>query len=219
MALSIGPFRRIKTVLKTGGGDLESKIRYFEEEVKKNPSDVDSLYGLSAVQARKGLYRESVATLHQGLLLAPGDKEILRDIGVNYFKLGQYSESIDYLLRAYKIDREDLRTLAYLGNSYEAMGFYEKALEYYRALEETELDDEEVYYSIGMIYGKLRYMGDSHYYFGIYFKKQNKTDTALFHFKEALKYYPRNNPRHQDIQREIRLLSSGTDSTGKTKSE
>lgn len=215
----VGPFGRIKTVLITGGGDLESRIRYFEDEVKKKPNDVDALYGLGVVQARKGLYRESLATFRQGLFLAPDDKEILRDIGVDYYKLGQYPEAIDYLLRAYKIDREDLKTLANLGNAYEAMGFYEKALEYYRALEKTELDDEEVYYSIGMAYGKLKNMGDSHYYFGIYFKKQKKNDTALFHFKEALKYYPTNNSRHQDIQREIRLLSSETKSKKKTKPE
>jgi len=204
----VGSFRRIRTVLMTGGGDLESKIKYFEDEVKKNPSDVDSLYGLGVVQARKGLYGDSAATFRQALLLAPGDREILRDMGIDCFKLGQYPEAIDYLLRAYKMDRDDLRTLAYLGNSYEAMGFYEKALEYYRALEKTELDDEEVYYSMGMVYGRLKDMGNSHYYFGIYFKKQRKTETALFHFKEALKYYPENDLRYQDIQREIRLLSS-----------
>ena len=212
-------FRRIKTVLMTGGGDLEAKIRYFEDEVKKNPSDVDSLYGLGAVQARKGLYGDSAATFRKALLLAPGDKEILRDMGVDCFELGQYPEAIDYLSRAYQMDREDWRTLAYLGNSYEAMGFYEKALEYYRALEKKELDDEEVYYSMGMIYGKLKDMGNSHYYFGIYFKKQRKTETALFHFKEALKYYPENDFRAQDIQREIRLLSNETGSPKKVKAK
>jgi beta-barrel assembly-enhancing protease len=214
-----GHFRRIKTILMTQGGDIESKIRYFEDEVKKNPSDVDNLYGLGVVQERKGLCQESVTTLLQALLLAPTDKEILRDIGVDYFKLDRYPESIDYLMRAYNIDREDLRTLAYLGNSYEAMGFYEKALEYYRALEKTELDDEEVYYSIGMAYGKLKQMGDYHYYFGIYFKKQKKTDTALFHFKEALKYYPMNSPRYQDIEREISILSSVSGPKKKPKPE
>ena len=212
-----GPFRRIKTVLMTGGGDVEAKVRYFEDEVKKNPNDVDNLYGLGVVQARKGLYREAVVTLRQALLFAPADKEILRDIGVDCFKLDQFPEAIDYLSRAYKIDREDLMTLAYLGNSYEAMGFYEKALEYYRALEKTELDDEEVYYSIGMAYGKLKDMGNSHYYFGIYSKKQKKIDTALFHFKEALNYFPMNNPRYQDIQREIKLLSSEKAATKKNK--
>lgn len=214
-----GPFRRIRTVLMTGGGDLEAKIRYFEDEVKKNPSDVDSLYGLGVVQARQGLYRDAAETFRKALLLAPGDQEILRDMGVACFKLGQYPESIDYLLRAYKMDREDFRTLAYLGNAYEAMGFYEKALEYYRALEKNGLDDEEVYYSMGMVYGKLKDMGNSHYYFGVYFKKQQKTGTALFHFKEALKYYPVNNPRYRDIEKEIRVLSDEAGSSKKIKAK
>ncbi|MBN1548855.1 MAG: M48 family metalloprotease [Syntrophaceae bacterium] len=204
----VGHFRRIKMVMMTAGPNVESKIKYFEDEVQKNPSDVDSLYGLGVVQARKGIYRESIETLQKALLMAPGDKEILRDIGVDYYKLGQYPQAIDYLSRAQKIDDKDIKTLAYLGNSYEAMGFYEKALEYYRALERTDLDDEEIYYSMGMAYGKLKAMGDSHYYFGIYFKKQNKNDTALFHFKEALKYFTINDLRYQNIEREIRILSN-----------
>jgi len=207
----VGSFGRIKAVLMTGGSDVESRIRYFESEVRKDPRNVDMLYGLGVVQARKGLYSESLATFKQALLLAPADKEVLRDIGVDYFKLGQYPESIDYLMKAYKIDQTDIKTLAYLGNSNEAMGFYEKAIEYFHALEASELDDEEIYYSIGMVYGKLKEMGDSHYYFGIYFKKQKKNDTALFHFKEALKYYPMSNPRYQDIDREIRQLSREAD--------
>ncbi|MDX9745645.1 MAG: M48 family metalloprotease [Syntrophales bacterium] len=207
----VGPFGRIRTVLMTGGADVEAKIRYFEGEVKKDTKNVDSLYGLGVVQARKGLYGESLATLQQALLLAPLDKEVLRDIGVNYFKLGQYPQSIDYLLRAYKIDRHDWKTLAYLGNSHEAMGLYAQALGYFRALEKTDLDDAEIYYSIAMAYGKLKEMGDSHYYFGIYFKKQKKTESALFHFKEALKYFVINTPKYQDIEKEIRLLSMETD--------
>ena len=215
----IGHFRRIKVVMMTAGSNTEAKIRYFEDELAKNPADIDNLYGLGVVQAKQGLYRESAETLGKGLLLAPQDREILRDLGVDCFKLGQYSEAIDYLLRAKKIDDKDDRTLAYLGNSYEAMGYYEKALEYYRALEKTDLDDEEVYYSVAMAYGKLKQMGESHYYFGIYFKKLNKKDTALFHFKEALKYYSLNDLRYQDIQREINLLSIEPKSRKKMRSD
>jgi predicted Zn-dependent protease len=203
----IGHFRRIKTIMMTSGPNVESKIRYFEDEVKKQPDDADNLYGLGVVQARKGMHRESAETFRKALSLAPNDKEILRDLGVDLFKLGQYTEAIDYLLKAKKIDGKDPRTLAYLGNSYEAMGYYEKALEYFRALEKTDLDDEDIYYSMGMVYGKLKNMGDSHYYFGMYAKKQNKKDIALFHFKEALKYYSLDDLRYQDIEREIRLLS------------
>ena len=209
----IGPFRRVKAIMMTGGGDLDSRIRYFESEVRNNPADVDGLYGLGVVQARKGLYRESLATLQRGLALAPNDREILREIGVAYFKLGQYPEAIDHLAQAQRIESEDIRTMAYLGNSYEALGYYDKALEYYRALEKAELDDEEIYYSMGMAYGKLKEMGNANYYFGIYFKKKDRKDTAVFHFKEALKYHPANTPRYQEIEREIRLLSGDAGST------
>ena len=46
-----------------------------------------------------------------------------------------------------------------------------------------------VLYHLAMAYGKENQQGESHYYFGLYFKKKEKTESALFHFsgrREAL---------------------------------
>ena len=57
-----------------------------------------------------------------------------------------------------------------------------------------------------MAYGKTNNPGDSHYYFGVYFKKKKKMDSALFHFKEALKYFPADGERSQEIEKELKSI-------------
>jgi hypothetical protein len=54
-----------------------------------------------------------------------------------------------------------------------------------------------------MIYGKTANPGESHYNFGIYFKKMNKDKSALFHFKAAQDYFPADSEKGRFIKNEI----------------
>jgi hypothetical protein len=57
-----------------------------------------------------------------------------------------------------------------------------------------------------MAYGKADLPGNSHYYFGLYFKKKEKKETALFHFQAALKHLAANSNRGREIAKEINAL-------------
>ena len=114
-----------------------------------------------------------------------------RDLGVVYYKNGRFDDASVYLTRALGIDKDDFNTLLYLGKTSEDLGDMPKALSLYKKLEEKYPNDPEVYYDLAMAYGKANQQGDSHYYFGLYFKKKDKADSALFHLKAALKYFPR----------------------------
>jgi hypothetical protein len=59
-----------------------------------------------------------------------------------------------------------------------------------------------------MTYGKINNPGESHYYFGLYFKKDKKKESALFHFKEALNYFPKGKDRNEVILKEIKELEN-----------
>ena len=183
----VGPFRRIKMMLMTGG-ELESRVRFFEEEVKRNPSDVDSLYGLGVVQSRRGRFDESLSTLRRALSFAPRDPDILRELGAVCFKMRRFTEGLPYLAQALEIDKDDVRTLTHLGNTYEALAMYDKALECFLAIKTLDPSDHEIYYSVGIVYGKMKDMLPHRYYMGLHFQKQGRNDTARFHFNEGLKY-------------------------------
>ncbi|MDO9585808.1 MAG: tetratricopeptide repeat protein, partial [Syntrophales bacterium] len=141
---------------------------------------------------------------HGALKLAPDDDDILRDMGIAYFKNGQPAEAATYLRKAVENEENNLDALFYLGKSYEAAGNYTSAIEMYKRVENKKPGEAEVYYNLAVAYGRTNNLGESHYYFGIYFKKKNKLESALFHFREALKSFPPDGPRAQEINNEMK---------------
>ena len=104
-----------------------------------------------------------------------------------------------------------------MGKTYEAQGNYPKSLEIYKNLEKKNPDDVDVQYGLASAYGKTDKLGESHYHFGIYFKKQNNLKSALFHFKEALKYFPPGSPLAKDIESQMKNRKIGEEEAGKSR--
>jgi len=204
----IGNLKRMQTFLILREKDLDSGLKHFQSNLQKNQNDVDALYGIAVIQDRLGRTNDSLTNFHKALSLAPDDEDISRDLGIAYFKLGRTSEAINILRRALTLNEDDMDTILYLGRSYELQGDYATALNIYKKIEKKNIDDINIYYSIAIAYGKTNDPGDSHYNFGIYFKKKNKMDSALFHFKEALKYFPNYSEKYQEIEQEIKSISS-----------
>jgi beta-barrel assembly-enhancing protease len=203
----IGHLKRIQTILLIDAKSSEtSNLQHFQQILDDNPRDVDALYGLAVTQERLGVVHESLDTFRKALSLAPDDADILRDLGISYFRLGQMTNASLYLDRAYRLNENDPDTILHLGKTFEARDDMPNALRLYKKLEEKHLDDQEVFYNLAMAYGKANETGDSHYYFGLYFKKKGKPDSALFHFKAALKYFPTETIRSQEISKEIESL-------------
>ena len=203
----IGHLKRIQTILLLDGKNSEtSNLLNFQKILDDNPRDIDALYGLAVTQDKLGIVQESLDTFRKALSLAPNDADIIRDLGISFFKLGQITNASVYLDRALRINENDPDTILYLGRTFEARDDMPNALRLYKKLEEKHLDDQEVFYNLAMAYGKANQTGDSHYYFGLYFKKKGKPDSALFHFKAALTYFPQETIRSREITKEIESL-------------
>jgi predicted Zn-dependent protease len=202
-----GNLKRVQTILLLDGKTADSaNLLHFRQILNDNPGDVDALYGLAITQDRVGMVHDSLETFRKVLRLAPDDVDILRDMGIASYKLGQFNDAAALLNRALRINQNDGDIFLFLGRTYEAQGDMTQALALYRKLEEKQLDDEETFYNLAMAYGKANQLGDSHYYFGLYFKKKGKADSALFHFRAALKHLPPESPRSQKIAIEIKSL-------------
>jgi predicted Zn-dependent protease len=196
-------YERIKTSLILGETNPESKLKYFENRLKDKPDDIEGLYGCAVVYGDMGRTEDSFRNFKKALLLAPDDADILRDMGIQYFNLGSTGDAIDALQRAYFIEEDDEDTIFFLGRAYDAAGNYRSALELYEKFRKGNPDNTDIYYNLAMIEGKINNQGESHYNFGIYFKKRGKPKSALFHFKEALKYIAPESTRGSEIQKEI----------------
>jgi predicted Zn-dependent protease len=202
----IGRLKRIQTILMFGERNLDLTLKHFQNILKKRPNDVDALYGLAITQGRLGLVAESFKSFNRALKLSPNDNDVLRDLGISYFEIGKTSDAINVLKKACSVDENDVSALSYLGRSYEAAGDYKTALKLYRRLKEKDPNNTNPYYHLAMAYGKANKQGESHYNFGIYFKKKNKMKSALFHFKAAQKYFPKESQKGREIQKEIESI-------------
>lgn len=199
-------YERVKTSLILGGKKTESKLKYFENRLKENPDDIEGLYGCAVVYGTMGRTEDSFKNFKKALMRSPDDADILRDMGIQYFNLGNTVDAIDPLQRAYFIDENDEDTIVFLGRAYDATGNYRSALKLYEKFRKGNPRNTDIYYNLAMIYGKLNNMGKSHYNFGTYFKKKGKSKSALFHFREALKYIAPESTRGKEILKEMDSL-------------
>ncbi|OPY87274.1 MAG: TPR repeat-containing protein YfgC precursor [Smithella sp. PtaU1.Bin162] len=202
----IGNLNRIKTLFILDEDNLNIRHKQLEEALAKDNENVDLLYALALIEDKQGKINEAVNHYQKALTLSPRDEDILKSLGLMYLKMGKADLAHSYLLPASIINPDNDDIILALGKTYETMGKYNNALECFLKLGNKNPDDVDIYYYIAMAYGKLNILGDSHYNFGLYFKKQNKKDTALFHFKKALDYFPHGSAKADAVDQAIKSL-------------
>jgi len=210
----IGSLDRIKTTLVIDRKDLDSSLRYFQNILKKDPNNPNALYGLAVIQGKLGKTSESFANFERALSLSPDDADILRDLGIRHFNLGNTAAAIEALQKAHSIDENDSSTIFYLGRSYETTGDYRTSLRFYEEFLKKNPDDTLIYYNLAMLYGKIDNLGESHYNFGFFFKKKQRTESALFHFKAAQTFFPPDSEMAKKIRKEIDSIDKNPANNG-----
>jgi tetratricopeptide (TPR) repeat protein len=184
------------------------KYRQLEESLKKDPNNIDLLYTIALTEDQLGQTNSALNHYQKALSLSPRDEDVLKNIGLIYLKMGKADLAQDYLIRAASLNANNDEITLALGKAYFALGKYQNALESYLKLKDKTFHDEDINYFIAMTYGKLNNQGESHYYFGLYFKKAKKKESALFHFKEALNYFPQGSERNNAINQAIKELNA-----------
>lgn len=208
----IGNLNRIQALLITDGDDLDARHKQLENALAREPSNIDLRYSIALVEDKQGKVNDALNNYKTALNSAPEDEDILKSLGLLYLKIGKAEDAQKYLFRASVINPHNDEVTFALGRAYDALGKYNNALECYLKLKDQKIaeTDIDIHYYIAMAYGKLNINGESHYNFALYFKKINKKDTALFHFKKALDYFPPGSERANNIKQEIQSLTNPT---------
>lgn len=204
----IDNLNRIQALIPLDTSELGTKYKRLENALKSDPDNVDLLYNLALTEDQLGQTETSLKHYQRALSLSPDDEDILKNIGLIYLKMGKADLAEGYLLRAAKLNPNKDEIILALGKAYFASGKYQKALDSYLILKDKVFDDMDINYFIAMTYGKLNNQGESYYYFGLYFKKEKKKESALFHFKEALNYFPQDSERNNAINQAIKELNT-----------
>jgi len=205
----VGNFSRMQALIAQGTDDLNKHRKQILDSLQKDPLNVDLLYTLALTEDQLAHTNAALENLNKALTLAPQDVDILTRIGTIYLKTGDAAQARTYLLRASKIDSGSEEIRFALGKAHFAAGDFKSALSCFLPLQDKKVVDAvDINYLIAMSYGRLNDQGESHYYFGLYFKKEQKKESALFHFRKALEFYPQGTPRAIAISDAIKELTA-----------
>jgi predicted Zn-dependent protease len=183
-------FRRLfpyfKAVVVAKSGDPANAERTFEEALGKNPDSAPALFGMGIVRKEKLEYASAVEYLEKALTKEPEMLPILTALAQSYQMQGRDERAIRVLEKALKVDERDRTTLFLLAVSYQNQEDYRKSVVFLERLASEKPVNDEVYYHLGMCYGREGKLALAHYNFGVFFKRSGVLDKARFHFQKAL---------------------------------
>jgi predicted Zn-dependent protease len=178
-------FPFFKTILRANCQDSQEAERLFRLDLQKGPSSPLPHFGLGIVYKERSEYEQAIRHFRTALKEEPASIPILRNLGETYQMEGQYREAIPILQKALDLDDHDRSTLFLLALSYENIEEYERAIQLFKKLSYQKPIKNEVYYHLGLSYGRQNKLTFAHYNFGLYFKNLGKTQKARFHFQKA----------------------------------
>jgi predicted Zn-dependent protease len=182
-------FRRMfpyfKAAVVAKSKDPADAERGFEQVLAKNPDSGPALFGVGIVQKEKLQYAGAVENLEKALTKEPAMMPILTALAQSYQGLGRDERAIRVLEKALKVDDRDKTTLFLLALSYEDLEEYGKSVVFLERLSSMKPVRDDVYYHLGMGYGREGKLALAHYNFGVYFMRSGLLDKARFHFHKA----------------------------------
>lgn len=180
-------FPTFRTVVEATCLDSYDAESLFKHELKKDPNSPLAHLGLGLVYGERSEYNKAELNLRKALEERPDSLLILRTLGSVYQQEGKDREAISVLEKALARSEDDPTSLLTLALSYENLEQYPKAIRILERLNSLKPGHEEVYYHLGICYGRQNRLALAHYYFGLYFKAAGRFQTARFHFEKARK--------------------------------
>ncbi|MFH1935467.1 MAG: M48 family metalloprotease [Pseudomonadota bacterium] len=178
-------FPFFKTILRAECMGSQEAERLFHLDLEKDPSSLLAHFGLGIVYREKSEYDRAIRHLKIALKEDPDSISILTNLGQTYHMAGQDREAIPFLEKAFDRDGQSHSTIFLLALSYENLEKYEMAIQLLEKLTYLKPVDNEVYYHLGLSYGRQNRLALAHYNFGLYFSNLRQMQKASFHFQKA----------------------------------
>ena len=208
-----GRYKWIQMRAFVDGKEPHAAVSHFESLVNANPQETEALVGLGLAYGKQGRFDKSMKVLQKAASLMPEELSIRRELGVACFLSGKVDHAIEILetlASASKSQTEDighLLTLYYLGRGYQGKGDPAKALPLLVKVERAMPEFIDVKFQLGSVYGRIGEKGESHYFFGRYFKLRGDRNSAQLHFRKVLQWLEAWSPEWEEAQREIKELT------------
>jgi len=178
-------FPAFKTVIAAKCLDPRDAEAYFKRELDKDPKASLAHYGLGMVYMEQSRTDQAIAELKQAVDGNPDFPPLLRTLAEAYSMKGQDKEAEALLEKVLKLDHGDKAALFLLGITYESADRNREAVALFEKLSYLPPVRTDVYYHLGLLYGREKRLALAHFNFGLYFKKMGQLQKAGFHLKKA----------------------------------
>jgi len=178
-------FPYVKAAVLAKSGDARNEERIFAAEIERNPASAPAHFGMGLVRMEQLHYADAVEHLEKSLALEPGMSPILTALAKAYKFQGRHERAVRVLDQALAANDRDKTALFLLAQSYQSLEDYRRAIVFLERLASMPPVKDEVYYHLGMSYGREGRLAQAHYNFGVFFKRSGVVDKARFHFLKA----------------------------------
>jgi predicted Zn-dependent protease len=178
-------FPYFKAVLIAKSMDFQAVSRYFNREREVNPESPVVQFGLGLFQKERMDYPRAIEHFERALKGAPDVNPILIHLAETYQLQGQDRKAIEVVERVLTTDERNKAALYLTGMSYQNLEDYSKASVFYERLVTMRPVKDEVFYNLGVCYGRQEKLALAHYNTGLYFQRTFNFQKARYHFIKA----------------------------------
>jgi type IV pilus assembly protein PilF len=138
-------------------GDLNKAFVEFQEALKANPRDKETLNYLGYISTSFGKFKEAVSYYKRAVAIDPNYSDAINNLGTAYARLEQWDKAIEQFKTALSDPTYQTPDRAYsnLGFVYYKKGQYDEAMQYLKeALVRNPVSAQTMYF-LGLVYIKL----------------------------------------------------------------
>ena len=178
-------FPYFKAVCIAKSMDYQGASRYLNREREKDTESPVVQFGLGVLQKERMDYPKAIDHFEKALKEAPDVTPILIELGETYQLQGQDRKAIEVVERVLRTNERNRGALYLTGMSYQNLEDYSKATVFYERLTSIRPVKDEVFYNLGVCYGRQEKLAVAHYNTGLYFQRIFDFRKARYHFLKA----------------------------------
>jgi beta-barrel assembly-enhancing protease len=186
-----------RTLLSARYGDSTSVRRRLLGVLEAGPDDALAHFGMGLLEKEASNFGSAVEYLRRALEIRPDLIPVRTHLGEAFHLMGHYERAVSVLEGVLNKEPENRKALFLTASSHQKLHAYSRAARIYESLLSMAPVRNEVYYNLGICYGRMDRLELAHYQFGVFFIKSGAPSKARFHFQKA-EELGRNNPAFLD---------------------